>query len=175
MMLDDISLMADALPSSPLISAAASNYAVDAHDRNPAASKATRLGGLVLTRHLGESIVIGDEVEVHVVDIKPGTARLKVVAPRTVEVHRREVFDSIQAGEPRPSRPAPTPPANPRPGKGSGGLVLARSVHQSIMIGEDVEVSVVEVRPSTVKLKVVAPRSIKVDRREVHDRREHRA
>ncbi len=132
-------------------------------------SKAVRVGGLVLTRHLGESIMIGEAVEVQVVGIRSGTVRLKIVAPRTIAVHRREIFDSIQSGfAPIESSPI-SEPVTPRPGKPSGGLVLARSARQSIMIGEDVELLVVEVRPSTVKLRISAPRSIPVHRREIFD------
>jgi carbon storage regulator len=128
-----------------------------------------RLGGLVLTRHLDESIMIGDEVELQVVGIKSGTVRLKIVAPRSIPVHRREVFDAIR------SSPAPqevAPPAEPnivRPGKPQGGLVLTRSAQQSIMIGGEVEIAVVEIRPSTVKLRISAPKSVAVHRREVFE------
>jgi carbon storage regulator len=131
--------------------------------------KPVRLGGLVLTRHVGESIMIGGEVEVHTVGIRSGTVRLKVVAPRTIPVHRREVFDSIQAGI-APIEAAPSAEAvASRPVKPQGGLVLARSAGQSIMIGEDVELLVVEIRPSTVKLRISAPKSVAVHRREVFD------
>ena len=130
---------------------------------------AKRLGGLVLTRHLDESIMIGEEVELQVVGIKSGTVRLKVVAPRSIPVHRREVFDAIRSS-PAPQEVAPPAgPSIPRPGKPQGGLVLTRSAQQSIMIGEDVEIAVVEIRPSTVKLKISAPRTVAVHRREVFD------
>ncbi len=132
-------------------------------------SKDGRVGGLVLTRHLGESIMIGEDVEVQVVGLKAGTVRLKFVAPRTVPVHRREVFDAIKSGV-EPSTPTPqVAPVDSRPAKISGGLVLARLARQSVMIGEDVEIGVVEVRPSTVKLRIAAPRSVSVHRREVFD------
>jgi carbon storage regulator len=42
-------------------------------------------------------------------------------------------------------------------------------MHQSIMVGDDVELAIVEVRPTTVKLKIVAPRTIAVHRREVFE------
>ena len=128
-----------------------------------------KLGGLVLTRHVDESIMIGQEVEVQVVGIKSGTTRLKIVAPRSIAVHRREVFEAIRS---TPSPPEAAPPAGPvalRPGKLQGGLVLTRSARQSIMIGDEVEIAVVEIRPSTVKLKICAPRSVSVHRREVFE------
>ncbi len=48
--------------------------------------------------------MIGDEVAVDVVEARPGTVRLRVIAPRSISVHRREVYDAIRAGEPQ-SRP----------------------------------------------------------------------
>jgi carbon storage regulator len=136
-------------------------------------SGAKKLGGLVLTRHLGESIMIGNDVEVEVVGLKAGSARLKIMAPRTIAVHRREIFDEIQVN-PLPPRFAGSPASDAmasvdRPGKAKGALVLTRNVHQSIMIGDEVELAVVEVRPTTVKLKIVAPRTVAVHRREVYE------
>jgi len=46
-------------------------------------------------------------------------------------------------------------------------LVLTRKPNESIMIGEDVEVSVVEVRGDQVKLGITAPKNIKVHRKEI--------
>lgn len=128
------------------------------------------LGGLVLTRHLDESIMIGDEVEIQVVGIQGGTARLRVVAPRAIPVHRREIFDAILEGfAPAPPAAVARPSGNRRPGQSPGGLVLARAAGQSLMIGGEVEVIVAEVRPTTVKMKIVAPRSVAVHRREVFE------
>jgi carbon storage regulator len=126
-------------------------------------------GGLVLTRHLGESIMIGEDVEVEVVGLKSGTVRLKLVAPRSVPVHRREVFDAIRSDQVGADVTTPPGPVAPRPGKPQGGLVLARHAEQSIMIGEEIEIGVVEVRPATVKLRIAAPRTVSVHRREVFD------
>ena len=47
-------------------------------------------------------------------------------------------------------------------------LILARRVDESIMIGDDVEISVVEVKGDQVKLGVKAPKSVKVYRKEVY-------
>jgi carbon storage regulator len=51
---------------------------------------------LILTRKTNERIMIGDEIEVSVVEIKGDQVKLGIVAPRTVTVHRREVFEAIQ-------------------------------------------------------------------------------
>jgi len=51
---------------------------------------------LVLTRWRDESIMIGDNVEIIVVDVLGDRVRLGIMAPREIPVHRREVYDAIQ-------------------------------------------------------------------------------
>jgi carbon storage regulator len=51
---------------------------------------------LVLSRKRDESIMIGENVEVTVVDVRGDVVKLGVRAPRSVAVHRKEVFESIQ-------------------------------------------------------------------------------
>jgi carbon storage regulator len=50
---------------------------------------------LVLTRRQGESIVIGQEVVVTVLEVRGGQVRLGVHAPNTVAIHRAEVYDQV--------------------------------------------------------------------------------
>lgn len=51
---------------------------------------------LVLTRRRNQSIIIGDEVELIVLDVRGDQVRLGFRAPKNVSVHRREVYDEIQ-------------------------------------------------------------------------------
>lgn len=51
---------------------------------------------LVLSRQRDESIIIGDNVQVTIVDIRGDKVRLGIVAPAEVPVHRKEVYDAIQ-------------------------------------------------------------------------------
>ncbi len=51
---------------------------------------------LVLARKINESIMIGDEIEVVVIDIKGDQIKLGIRAPRSVSVHRSEVYREIQ-------------------------------------------------------------------------------
>ena len=51
---------------------------------------------LVLSRHRDESIVIGDNVVVTIVDIRRDKVRLGIEAPGEIPVHRREVYEAIQ-------------------------------------------------------------------------------
>jgi len=50
---------------------------------------------LALTRKKGESIMIGDDIEVVVLGITGEQARLGIIAPRVVTVHRKEVYEQI--------------------------------------------------------------------------------
>jgi len=51
---------------------------------------------LVLSRQKDESIMIGEDVEITIVDIRGDKVRLGITAPKEVSVHRREVYDAIQ-------------------------------------------------------------------------------
>jgi len=54
---------------------------------------------LVLTRKIGESIIINDDIHVVVVAMDGNKCRLGVVAPPAVPVHRQEVYEKIKAGK----------------------------------------------------------------------------
>ncbi len=51
---------------------------------------------LVLSRQKDESIMIGNDVEITIVDVRGDKVRLGINAPRSVEVHRKEIFLAIQ-------------------------------------------------------------------------------
>lgn len=51
---------------------------------------------LVLARRINQSIMIGDDVEIIVVDIKGDQVKIGIKAPRNVSVHRTEVYQEIQ-------------------------------------------------------------------------------
>lgn len=51
---------------------------------------------LVLSRQLDESIMIGDDIVITVVDIRGDKVRLGIAAPSKIQVHRQEVYESIQ-------------------------------------------------------------------------------
>ena len=54
---------------------------------------------LVLTRRVGETLMVGDEVTVTVLGIKGSQVRIGVNAPRAVAVHREEIYERIKAEE----------------------------------------------------------------------------
>ncbi|MFP7173142.1 carbon storage regulator CsrA [Priestia filamentosa] len=51
---------------------------------------------LVLTRKVGESIRIGEDIELKIVDIDGEQIKLGINAPKYIEVHRQEVYEAIQ-------------------------------------------------------------------------------
>lgn len=55
---------------------------------------------LILTRKMGESLVIGDNITITVLGVKGNQTRLGVDAPRDVAVHREEILNRIQADNP---------------------------------------------------------------------------
>ena len=74
---------------------------------------------LVLSRQRDESIMIGDDVEITIVDVRGDKVRLGITAPKNIPVHRREIYDAIQrektekAQEGGNGQVAPTPDQAP--------------------------------------------------------------
>lgn len=75
---------------------------------------------LVLSRQLDQTIMIGDDVQITVVEVKGDKVRLGIRAPRSLQVHRKEVYDdihranaeaSLSPDEARALTRAPIPPA----------------------------------------------------------------
>jgi carbon storage regulator len=51
---------------------------------------------LVLSRQKDESIIIGDDIKVTIVDVRGDKVRLGITAPKSISVHRKEVYEAIQ-------------------------------------------------------------------------------
>lgn len=60
------------------------------NERNP------DLGRLIIARRPGESFMIGDEVNVRVLESRDGHIRFAITAPKSISVHRTEVWERIQ-------------------------------------------------------------------------------
>jgi len=81
---------------------------------------------LVLSRQRDETIMIGDDIEITIVDIRGDKVRLGITAPATIPVHRKEVYEAIQRENREAAKlkmddltnltPPNTPTRGPRPG-----------------------------------------------------------
>ena len=68
---------------------------------------------LILTRRVGESLMIGDEINVTVLGIRGNQVRIGVNAPKEVAVHREEIYERIKQ-EQTGADPAPSPESGPQ-------------------------------------------------------------
>jgi carbon storage regulator len=59
---------------------------------------------LIVTRRMGETVMIGSDVTVTVLSIKGSQVRIGIAAPESVAVHREEVYARLKNGEPQQQR-----------------------------------------------------------------------
>jgi carbon storage regulator len=69
---------------------------------------------LVLSRQRDESIMIGDNVEIIIVDVRGDKVRLGITAPKEIPVHRREIYDAIQREKSQNKEPQAEQPEKPQ-------------------------------------------------------------
>ena len=82
---------------------------------------------LILTRRAGESIRIGDDIVVTVIEVSRDQLRVGIDAPRSVTVHRQEVYAAIMA-ENDAARHSGSPDVDGDPSESRGSAVSASSI-----------------------------------------------
>jgi len=126
---------------------------------------------LILRRRKDESIMIGDDVEIIAKDIQDDKVGLKIMAPDDVPILMKEIWDAIQRknGQKKESQDqqGTQEPVMGATDRCAPVLFLKRD--DSIMIGDDVEIIIVGIIRSGVRLGITAPKEIPVHRREVYD------
>lgn len=113
---------------------------------------------LVLSRKKDESIIIGDSINVVVVDIRGDKIRLGISSPSETPVYRSESPPSDEARSFRAYGGDP-----------SGMIVFSRKKNESVCIGNDIEIVVVDIRGDKVRFGIEFPKDVAVHRQEVYD------
>jgi len=95
---------------------------------------------LVLSRQRDETIMIGDRIEITVVDIRGDKVRLGIDAPTSIAVHRKEVYEAIRRENEHAARIGQTDiddlnrhAAGAESGSGRGQQTAVKTVHQSLL------------------------------------------
>ena len=85
---------------------------------------------LVLSRQRDETIMIGDDIEITVVDIRGDKVRLGITAPTRIAVHRKEVYEAIKRENEQAARLADLPPTPDAISPGPSRLRVNAKAHQ---------------------------------------------
>lgn len=54
---------------------------------------------LILTRKVGEKLLIGDNIEITILNVRGGQVKLGINAPKDISVHREEIYSKIKSAE----------------------------------------------------------------------------
>lgn len=88
---------------------------------------------LILTRRVGETLMIGDEVSVTVLGVKGNQVRIGIQAPKSVAVHREEIYKRIQREKEQHREQEQPSGSNEENAEASGGETAKRDVQDAML------------------------------------------
>jgi len=104
-----------------------------------------------MSRLKDEAIMLGDDIEITIIDIRGDYVRLGLHVTQTISVRMKESSDTIKKNNKQ------------------GLLVIRCKKNESVMIGDDIEVIIVDVRGDKARIGLVAPKPVPVHRKEIYD------
>ena len=121
---------------------------------------------LVVTRLKNESVMVGDTIEVIVFEVRMVRVRLGLCAPKQLSIHKKEEYETIQKEIISKHEPQAGNQTNSKP---AGVQVVSRKIDESIMIGDDIEIMIVDIRGDSVRLGFRVPKELTVYRKEIYE------
>lgn len=127
---------------------------------------------LVMSRQCNQSVMIGDEIEITITEVRGLKVRVGITAPLYIPIHRREIYDAIQREKVNHKGTfynASNKNSSSQNVISVPFLVMGREISESIVIGDEIEVTILDVRDEDVRLGFSIPKHIPVHRREIYD------
>lgn len=121
---------------------------------------------LILTRRIGERLIIDDEIVVGVLGVMGNQVRMNVDSPKNWWIYRKDIADRIEAGE------GLSP--NGESASERGNLVLTRKIGEVICMGTEdkvvIEITILGIKGNQVRIGVEAPKDMAVHRESIWER-----
>lgn len=109
---------------------------------------------LVLSRKIGEKVLLGSEIEITVINISGNRVYLRINAPMRINIRRSELEDRKITSDDGTLR----------------SLVLSRKRHEAVLFDNDTTIVVQKIQTNRVSIGINAPRGIQITRPEVCDK-----
>jgi carbon storage regulator len=126
---------------------------------------------LILTRYRDQKIKIDDIVTINIMSVnKQGSVSVGIQAPRSIPVHREEIFAKVKADNSDEVFFQEATHGFTKKDVGTGYLILTRNKGQKIRICDDVIITILASTKGNVKIGIDAPNDVAIHREEIYDK-----